>query len=49
MDRAKNLHKLWHEYMFGHGRNKAAKDFTVAERNRRQNGIKQKYYRCSKI
>ena len=49
MDRPKNLYELWNEYMFGHGTNKAAKDFTVAERNNRENGIKQKYYNRSKV
>ena len=49
MDRPKNLYELWHEYMFGHGGNKPAKDFTVRERNQRVKGIKQKYYNWSRI
>ena len=35
--------------MLGHGGNKAAKDFTVHERNNKQNGIKQKYHNRSRI
>ena len=49
MDRPNNLHDLWTEYMFGHGGNKPAKSFTVAERNNRSNGIKQKYYNRSRV
>ena len=49
MDRPRNLYDLWTEYMFGHGANKPAKDFTVAERNSRESGLKQKFYHRSRV
>ena len=49
MDRPNSLHDLWTEYMFGYDGNKPAKGFTVAERNNRTNGIKQKYYNRSRV
>jgi len=36
---------LWEEYQFGIGGRKPAKDWTSRERNNREDGIKQKYYR----
>ena len=49
MDRPNSLHDLWIEYMLGYGSYKPAKAFTVAERNNRSNGIKQKYYNRSRV
>jgi hypothetical protein len=47
--RPRCLYELWQEYQFGIGNNKAAKDFTSAERNNTDDGIKQKYYNRHKI
>jgi hypothetical protein len=43
------LYELWQEYQFGIGNNKPAKNFTSAERNNRDNGLKQKYHYRSKV
>jgi hypothetical protein len=43
------LYELWQEYQFGIGNNKPAKNFTSAERNNRDNGLKQKYYYRAKV
>ena len=47
--RPRSLFELWEEYLFGIGTNKPAKNFTSAERNNRDNGIKQKWYRRNKV
>jgi hypothetical protein len=47
--RPRCLYELWQEYQFGIGNNKAAKNFTSAERNNKDQGIKQKYHYRSKI
>lgn len=47
--RPRCLYELWQEYQFGIGNNKPAKNFTSAERNNRDDGLKQKYYYRSKI
>jgi hypothetical protein len=41
----RTLMDLWTEYKFGIGGRKAAQNFTSQERNKRANGLKQKYYR----
>jgi hypothetical protein len=43
------LYELWQEYQFGIGNNKPAKNFTSAERNNRDDGLKQKYHYRSKV
>jgi hypothetical protein len=43
--RPRDLMQLWQEWTEGIGDRKAAKDFTTAERNNKQGGIKQKFYR----
>jgi len=45
--RLSSLHDYWEEYQFGIGDNKAAKSFSMAERNSRQ--YKQTYCRRSKV
>jgi hypothetical protein len=47
--RPRCLYKLWQEYQFGIGNNKPAKNFTSAERNNRDNSLKQKYQYRSKV
>ena len=49
MAQPRSLGELWHEFQFGYGRNKPAKDFTREERNNKTENIKQKYYRRKKI
>lgn len=36
LGKVKTMHELWHEYQFGIGRNKPAKDFTPAERGKKK-------------
>jgi hypothetical protein len=45
----RDLFMMWQEYTIGIGERKAAKDFTMAERNNRIGGIKQKYWRRSHV
>jgi hypothetical protein len=45
----RDLFMMWLEYTTGIGERKAAKDFTMAERNNRIGGIKQKYWRRSHV
>jgi hypothetical protein len=40
-----DLYELWKEWTQGLEGRKAAKDFTIAERNNRNDGLKQKFYR----
>ena len=41
----RSLMELWREFEFGIDGRKPASQFTIAERNNRSGGIKQKYYR----
>ena len=41
----RSLHELWQEYKYGIDGRKPAEQFTSKERNNRQKGTKQKYYR----
>jgi hypothetical protein len=43
--RPKDLFKLWQEWTEGIGGRKPAKNFTAVERNNKNGGIKQKFYR----
>jgi hypothetical protein len=47
--RPRCLYELWQEYQFGIGNNKPAKNFTTAERNNRDDGLKQKYHYRNKV
>jgi hypothetical protein len=47
--RPRCLYELWQEYQFGIGNNKPAKNFTSAERNNRDDGLKQKYHYRNKV
>jgi hypothetical protein len=48
--RPRCLYELWQEYQFGIGNtNKPAKNLTSAERNNRDDGLKQKYHYRSKV
>jgi hypothetical protein len=45
----RDLFMMWQEYTIGIGEREATKDFTMAERNNRIGGIKQKYWRRSHV
>jgi hypothetical protein len=47
--RPRCLYELWQEYQFGIGNNKPAKNFTMGERNSRDEGLKQKYHYRNKV
>ena len=49
ISRPRSLSELWEEFVHGIGAHKPAKEFTTMEKNNRYDGIKQKYYRRSKI
>ena len=45
MERPRNLHEMWQEFLNGWGTNKPARSFNKQERNSRVSGLKQKFYR----